>query len=157
MAEVTKRDLRFMAVLLIFIPITGKKGIVISVCSDCRSQSTVEVFFKFVCLVVYFLMLVTDSLKVNKLHCFLLKTSNGILQFLSFDWLKGIMAHIPLTTNMVADTRQQKKLGSSNIAILRAFLIKQLFHQRLRSRSRYEIVIVNEARTIYHLISNGGI
>ena len=50
----------------------------------------------------------------------LLKTSNGILQFLSFDWLTGncIRAHIPLTTNFVADTRQRKQLGSSNIAIL---------------------------------------
>ncbi len=63
----------------------------------------------------------------------LLKTSNGILKFLCFDWLtgNGTWAHIPFNTNMVADTRQQKQLGSSNIGILWAFLIKQLFHSRL--------------------------
>ena len=62
----------------------------------------------------------------------LLKPSNGILQFLSSDWLtgNGISAHIPLTTNIVADTRQRKQLGSSNIAILCGFL-KKLFHSRL--------------------------
>ncbi len=47
----------------------------------------------------------------------LLKTSNGILQFLSFNWLtgNGIWAHIPChwpEICMVADTRQRKQLGS---------------------------------------------
>ena len=32
--------------------------------------------------------------------------------------LIGIRAHIPLTTNIVADKCQRKQLGSSNIAIL---------------------------------------
>ena len=40
-----------------------------------------------------------------------LKTSNGILQFLNFDWLtdNGInyeLMNIPLTTNIVVDTQQ---------------------------------------------------
>ena len=63
----------------------------------------------------------------------LLKTSNGILQFLSFDWLtgNGILAHISLTTNIVDDTRQRKQLRGSNIAILWEFLIKQLFYSCL--------------------------
>ena len=41
----------------------------------------------------------------------LLKTSNVILQFVSFDWSigNGILTHIPLNTNIVADTRQCKQ------------------------------------------------
>ena len=44
----------------------------------------------------------------NKVTIRLLKISNGILKFLRFDWLtrNDILAHIPLTTNMVAHTRQ---------------------------------------------------
>ena len=43
-----------------------------------------------------------------------------MLQFLRFDWLtgNGIWPQIPLTTNIVGDTRQRNQLGSSNIAIL---------------------------------------
>ena len=42
------------------------------------------------------------------------KTSTGILQFLRYDWLtgNGICALIPLTTNIVAATRQWRQLGS---------------------------------------------
>ena len=45
---------------------------------------------------------------VKRVSIRLLKTSNGILKFLRFDWLtrNDILAHIPLTTNMVAHTRQ---------------------------------------------------
>ncbi len=43
--------------------------------------------------------------------------------------------------NMVADPRQWKKLESSNIAILWAFLIEQLFHSRLLDMRRIGIAI----------------
>ena len=38
---------------------------------------------------------------------------------------------MPLTKNIVADTRRRKQLGSSNIAILLGAFNKQLFHSRL--------------------------
>ena len=37
MAEVTANNLWFLAVALIFLPLTGKNGVVISVSSDCKS------------------------------------------------------------------------------------------------------------------------
>ena len=39
MAEVTTRDVWFLAVVLIFIPLTGKNDIVTSVSSGCRSPA----------------------------------------------------------------------------------------------------------------------
>ena len=65
------------------------------------------------------------SAKCNIFYLF--KTSTVTLKFLSADWLTGndISAHIPLTTNIVDDTRQRKQLWSPNIAILLGiFLIK---------------------------------
>ena len=62
---------------------------------------------------------------------------------------------IPLTTNIVADTRQRKQLGSSNIAILLGVFNKTIIPIALVG---YEIVIGNSALraslAIYHLISN---
>ena len=40
MAEVTANDFWFLAVALIFLPLTGKNGVVISVSSDCKSKDT---------------------------------------------------------------------------------------------------------------------
>ena len=42
------------------------------------------------------------------------------MQSLSFYWLtgNGILAHTPLTKNIVADILNDKRLGSSNITIL---------------------------------------
>jgi len=37
MAEVTANNLWFLAVALIFLPLTGTNGVVISVSSDCKS------------------------------------------------------------------------------------------------------------------------
>ncbi len=71
-----------------------------------------------------------------------LKTNNGILRFLRFYWLtgSGIEAHIPLTTNMVADTRQLKQLGSKNdcqsLGVFNKTIIPLAF-------VGYEIVIAN--------------
>ena len=80
----------------------------------------------------------------SMVHELLLKTSNSILQLLSFDWLtgNGIRAHIPLTTNIVADTRQRKQLKSSNIAILLGVFNKTIIPVALVG---HEIVIANSA------------
>ncbi len=63
------------------------------------------------------------------------------------------MSSYTIKHNMVADTHQRKQLGSSNIAILRAFN-KTIIPLALGG---YEIVIANEAPraslAIYHLIS----
>ena len=60
-----------------------------------------------------------------------------------------------LATNIIADTRQREKLGSSNIAILLGVFNKTIIPLALVG---YEIVIANKARSaelaIYHLISN---
>ena len=60
-----------------------------------------------------------------------------------------------LTTNVVADTRQRKQLGSSNIAILLGVFNKTIIPLALVG---YDIVISNSALraslAIYHLISN---
>ena len=56
-----------------------------------------------------------------------------------------LRAHIPLTTNIVADTRRRKQLGSSNIAILLGVFNKTIIPIAFVG---YEIVIANEARII---------
>ena len=62
-------------------------------------------------------------------------------------------SHIPLTTNIIAETRQRKQLGSSDVAILLGVFNKTIIPLALDG---YEIVIANEAPraslAIYHLI-----
>ncbi len=65
------------------------------------------------------------------------------------------MSSYTIDKNMVADTRPQKQLGSSNIVILWAFLIKQLFHSRLLDmRSLQPTRCYRASLAIYHLVSN---
>ena len=75
------------------------------------------------------------------------------MQFLSFDWLTGnsIRAHIPLTTNFVADTRQRKQLESSNIAIVLGVFNKTIIPLALVG---HEIVIANSALRARGIIVN---
>ena len=65
-----------------------------------------------------------------------------------------MIPHIPLTTNIVANTRQQKQLGSSNIAILLGIFNKTIIPLTLVG---YEIIIANLALhtslAIYHFDS----
>ena len=77
-------------------------------------------------------------------YSILLRTGNDILQFLCVD-----RAHIPLTTNIVADTRQRKQLGSSNVAILLG--VKTIIPLGLAG---YEIVKANSALRTSHLPSH---
>lgn len=44
MAKVTPKYIWFMAVALIFLPLTGKYGIATSAISDCKSQDTIYRF-----------------------------------------------------------------------------------------------------------------
>ena len=76
---------------------------------------------------------VTIPTAVQLYKCALLKTINGILQFLSFDWLtgNGIWAHIPLTTNIELIRVNENSWGAQILQFFWAFLIKQLFHSRL--------------------------
>ena len=95
-------------------------------------------------------------MSLKKPYHLLLKTSHGILQFLSSDWLTSncIWAHIPLTTNIVADTRERKQLASSDIILLGVFN-KTIIPLAL---VEYEIVKANAALgaslAIEHFISN---